>query len=759
MIMNYFALFLDGDNYIEKCLILIKYISKPKSKSLPHITLRFFEEDDPKTDYIDYLTQKKIYYLNVIEPGTFNLEERNGSYVVFLRCESEELEEIDYRPDFPYSRLHITLYEGSDLEYAKNLYAELMKQHWFIRIDFDRPKQLSKQTLGRKVPTSFNFERACEEVLGDQYALADVQNISNAQKLEKIRAILEKLSQHLEHSQSIAPIYADHLSSKDADGFIESSGIINIAGDKYITRDFPDGTAQLSLKDKMVTSPEYARDMAVCALKLFGDDRKSIHFGDSAIGTGALFIAVKRLIDTEKVGQNRQHAFGSAIGVDIDRDRAREAYLRCSKRNLRIILGDALSPKTDLGSKRNMMLVNPPYTRSDYISGEYRGCAKQWAKDITGIDVSKRASLYVYHLLIMHKWLEEDGIAVWLIPTAFLHAEYAQAIQEYLTNKVQLLCLHVYNEKTVQFKDTNIATTVVAFRNHAPDVRIIVKVTWGNSMEQPELSATLSLDKLRDSIGNWRSLIFDTLQKRDRKDGSEIKLSDLFDVKRGLATGANSFFVIKREDAEKHGIPAAALKPILPKARYLHSLIIQDRGDGYPDVDPQLVLIDCSLDEIAIKTSYPAFYSYLQQAKEKDDTGKAIVDRTLVKKRSPWYKQELRDPPLFLLTYMGRDKTNLPPLYFILNRSKAVALNTYILLYPRPWLAELLEADPMLCQELLESLNHVAKNIIAHRARGYSGGLKKIEPNELKKVSLANLPQKVDEAFISLHSNISFPGF
>lgn len=749
MIMNYFALFLDGGNYIEKCLILIKYISRPKSKSLPHITLRFFEENDPKTDYINYLTQKKIFYLDIIEPGTFNLKEQNGSYVVFLRCESEELEEIDYRPDFPYSRLHITLYEGSDLEYAKNLYDELAKQRWLIRMVFDMPKQLSKQTLGRKVPSSFDFDRAYEDVLGDSSILSDVSNLSNAQKLEQIRAILEKLSQHLKHSQFIAPTYVNSTSFGKADYF-DNSVIKRVSEDQedqYFTPEFPEGIARLSIKDKMVTSPEYARDMAACALELFGDDIKYIHFGDSAIGTGALFIAVKRLLDTVNSEQNKQYTVGSAIGVDIDRDRAREAYLRCSSRNLRIILDDALSPETDLGPKRNMMLVNPPYTRSSRIPRKYRSHLQQLAKDITGIDISGKSSLYVYHLLIMHKWLEEDGVAVWLIPTAFLHAEYAKAVREYLTEKVQLLHLHVYNEEAVQFEKANIATTVVAFRNHVPNAQTAVKVTSGNSMKQPSLTAELMLEDFHESIRNWRGLIFETPEKKDIKGISNIKLSDLFDVKRGLATGANSFFVINREKAEEYGIPSVALKPILPKARYLRSLIIHDQGDGYPDVEPQLVLIDCSLDETTIKDNYPAFYEYLQQAKEKDDRGKAIVDRTLVKSRSPWYKQELRDPPRFLLTYMGRDKEELPPLYFVLNQSKAVALNTYILLYPKAWLTALLEADQTLCEKLLESLNHVAENIIAHRARGYSGGLKKIEPNELKDVFLMDLPQKVSEVY------------
>lgn len=163
----------------------------------------------------------------------------------------------------------------------------------------------------------------------------------------------------------------------------------------------------------------------------------------------------------------------------------------------------------------------------------------------------------------------------------------------------------------------------------------------------------------RKEIINWRSLIVHS-KENESKLSLNIKFSSLFDIKRGLATGANSFFVIERKEAKEHGIPDIALKPILPKARYLKSLVISADSNGYPNVEPQMVLIDCDLDEGIIRSKYPAFYDYLQKAKQKDSAGRSIVDRTLVKSRTPWYKQEYRDPPLFLLTYMGRSKKDLP---------------------------------------------------------------------------------------------------
>ena len=153
------------------------------------------------------------------------------------------------------------------------------------------------------------------------------------------------------------------------------------------------------------------------------------------------------------------------------------------------------------------------------------------------------------------------------------------------------------------------------------------------------------------------------------------------------------------------------------------------------------------MNESEIKTKYPSFYEYLQSAKKTDNKGKSIIDRNLIKSRNPWYKQEKRDPPLYLMTYMGRKKENLPSLYFILNKSKAVALNTYILLYPKQWLKELLDEDDSLCEKLLEALNYSAKKEIEQQTRVYSGGLQKLEPNELKELLLYQLPNAIIQKY------------
>lgn len=748
--MNYFALFLNNESYIEKCLTLIKYISNPKSKSLPHITLRLFKEQDDK---LDYIKNKRITYLNIIEPGTFNMETTHGPYIVYLRCESEELEEIDYRPDFPFSRLHITLYEGTDIEYARSLFNLLNKICWHFKLTFDLPKHLSERAIGSGTLQSFNYNSVCRDILGENNFNVPNDITNNQQRLQLVNTILDELTSYLNSqsskSESIGSLYLDKASTQNSNNFVDESkksGFLNVE-DQMIIDGFPENSVNKPIQDAIyVTPPEYARDMAQCALDAFGDDSKKIFFGDSAIGTGALFIAIKRLVDTVNNDENKNYSFASAVGIDIDERMAKEAFLRCSKRDLVVIYGDAISPSIDLGEKRNMMIVNPPYNRHEDIPEAYRKKAKELAEAQTGIQVAANAGLYVYHLLIMDKWLDDNGVAVWLLPSIFLQSRYGKAIRQYLTSNVQLVRLHIYDDEKLQFDDTMISTTIVVFKKIPPVENQKVVVTYGDSIDKPLFSKTFDLGYLNKEIKNWRSIIVNS-KDNELQLSLDMRFSSLFDIKRGLATGANSFFVIERNKAKEYGIPDIALKPILPKARHLHSLVIGAKDDGYPDVEPQMTLIDCDLDEKIIKSQYPRFYDYLQKAKQKDKDGKAIVDRVLVKSRKPWYKQELRKPPLFLLTYMGRNKKDLPPLYFLLNLSNAVALNTYLLLYPKPWLMDIIRDDELLCKKLLAALNDSAKKILSQQTRVYSGGLQKLEPNELKNLPIAKLPDEIAKVY------------
>ncbi len=737
--MKYSALFIQDDSFIEKCLLLVKHIINPESKSLPHITVRVISNKDYRLGLIDELQQETVDHIDVICPDSFNLN-TNGPYVVYLRCESSTLEENNYKPDFPYSRLHLTLYEGNNINFAKSLKQILDNYRWHYTISFAKPRALSVQTVGVKQKSFIQYDQLFEQILGKVPDNEWKEN--DDKKLQLINSVLAKQEIYLLENKSIEK--TPSLNEKDI--------APNKDGVMQVIKDYNNPVIEQYLPEKeddtivYVTPPEYANDMARCAIDAIRGYISEIEFGDSSIGTGSLFIALDRLINIEnKLGDNN-YRIKSAIGVDIDIKTATEAYRRCYRRGLQVIWGDAISD-IDIGSQRNLMIVNPPYDRYQNIDTEYREEARALAKKITGISVSRLAGLYVYHLLIMDKWLSEEGTGVWLLPSSFLYTEYGYAVREYLINNVQLLRIHIYDENRTQFANAMVSTTIIVFRKNAPKKDKAVHVTVGETIGEAKLNFDVSFQQLFDYIDNWQELLLQIKSNgfSENYQGLHEKKAlfrDLFDIKRGLATGANSFFVMSKEKSLEIGIPEIALKPILPKARYVESTVIEADENGNPLVNPRLVLLDCDLKESVIHEKYPKFYDYLQTAKE-GEIGKRIVDRALVRKRNPWYKQEHREPPLFLLTYMGRQKEGTSPLYFLMNKSKAVALNTYILLYPKQWLLDIVASDETICNQLLIALNNSAQKTIKRQTRIYSGGLQKLEPNELKNIEIVGLPDRI----------------
>jgi hypothetical protein len=210
----------------------------------------------------------------------------------------------------------------------------------------------------------------------------------------------------------------------------------------------------------------------------------------------------------------------------------------------------------------------------------------------------------------------------------------------------------------------------------------------------------------------------------------QVVLSDLFKIQRGLATGDNSFFILRREQAAEHHIPEEFLTPVLPSPRYLEVDEVPADTAGNPVLNRRLFLLTCSFPEPEVKAKHLPLWKYLQLGIER-----SIHKGYLCTHRSPWYAQENRPPSPFLCTYMGRHNTGTGrPFRFILNHSKATAPNVYLMLYPKPFLETALKENPGLATKVWQALNQISIRTLTGEGRVYGGGLHKLEPKELGNV-------------------------
>lgn len=302
---------------------------------------------------------------------------------------------------------------------------------------------------------------------------------------------------------------------------------------------------------------------------------------------------------------------------------------------------------------------------------------------------------------------------------------YGETIRKYLTEHVTLLHIHRFEAADMQFEDALVSSALVVFRKEKPNPEGAVRFSYGGSILRPKAQQIVPLYELK---GGHRWTRWSHGLRRQTTTQLATTLTELFDIKRGIATGANEFFIILRRRADELNLPERFLKPILPSPRLLDEPVIEVDEQGFPQIEEQLALIDCDLPETVVQRSYPTLWTYLQ-------TGEAegIRQRYLVGQRQPWYSQEFRQPAPFLCSYMGRFGKR-SPFRFFWNHSRAIAPNVYLMLYPRGALKAILAEQPSAEEVVFRFLQGIHLDDLTHSGRVYGGGLHKLEPSELGQV-------------------------
>ena len=320
---------------------------------------------------------------------------------------------------------------------------------------------------------------------------------------------------------------------------------------------------------QFATPNALAVDIARYVESVIGQTKSGIRFADPSVGSGSFFSAALAVFGSKRIN--------SAIGVELDpvfADAARDLWAGAG---LEVVRGDFTQVVADHSRPPapNVIFANPPYVRHHHMDREDKERLQRLTFKMTGVNVNGLAGLYVYFLRLATAWMEDGGIAAWLVPSEFMDVNYGSALKGFLADRVTLIRAHRFDPDDVQFGDALVSSVVLVFRKAPPPFSHAVEFTFGGTLAEPHARDLVPRERLRESR-KWTA--YPSHSKNDRhilSDGTGPMLGDFFRVQRGIATGCNKFFILDRAEARRRGLPSKYLRPILPGPRHLKTTTIR----------------------------------------------------------------------------------------------------------------------------------------------------------------------------------------
>lgn len=371
----------------------------------------------------------------------------------------------------------------------------------------------------------------------------------------------------------------------------------------------------------------------------------------------------------------------------------------------------------DWNNRYDGIICNPPYFK--FQDFETKDDALQEFQYRLGMNLSGYTNIYALFLLKSVTQLNVDGRCAYIIPSEFLNSDYGKMVKEYLIRLKSLRYIVVFDYSSNVFDDALTTSSIFLFSNDTSKsgvefitifnkeelVRISDQLSFYPNVSLP--SKYVGFDKL-DSTVKWRNYYQGVVSEKYK---NLVEFSKYAKVSRGIASGANDYFLFNNERAQQFSIPSKYLEPIISKANQVSGhFFTKDDFSKLSKSNKDVYLLN------ATDIEHPKVQEYIELGERLE-----VHRKHLTSHRTPWYAVENRLPAPILVSVFSRGG-----LRFIRNESGIRNLTTFHCVF--------LNTHAMKKIDLLFAylLTPISKEIFSDNRREYGGGLEKFEPNDLK---------------------------
>jgi len=450
------------------------------------------------------------------------------------------------------------------------------------------------------------------------------------------------------------------------------------------------------------------------------------HLGAAPQQAASLLHAVDLNPEAARVTRDR---LSSALGLPFD--------------NVRLESFFALTPPGALFGPPNgvdVVIGNPPYIRYQEFAGGARLEALERATH-AGVQLSRLASSWAHFVAHAIAFLRPGGRLALILPAELIHTTYAAPLREHLRRSFEEVHIISFRQSVFPEVQAEVVLLLAAGKGSGAGRLGLAEVEAGADLA--DLAAVLaSAEVFAQGLDSEKwipgytahpgAVTLDHLQER----GLLGPLGEVGKANIGFVSGANEYFVLTPEEADRWRLPEASLRPALVRARQIPGLQVTTAEMALARSQGERCLLWLPRERLSRSEQV-----YVRRG---EDLGYA--ERYKCRVRSPWFRVPGVTTPDAFLTYMSDVVPRL-----CLNQAQVVSSNTlHNIRLPR--------IPAGLRKAFVTAFYNSATLLSCERVgRSYGGGVLKLEPSEADRIlvpsvdlvvrhksSLAKLAPRID---------------
>lgn len=477
------------------------------------------------------------------------------------------------------------------------------------------------------------------------------------------------------------------------------------------------------------TPPSVTKILSDWAIRTPEDKILEPSFG----GCGFLVAARDRLINLGSANVSSQ-----IFGCDIDKfafDQLTEKFGLINVSS-RFILNDFLvvTPQSFSTQIFDAVLGNPPYISHHNMNATQKKNAHTILIN-TGVKLSTKASLWAYFLIHGIDFVKNGGRMAWVLPGSFLNTKYGKETHTILKSNFSKIVAIVLNERIFLAEGAEERTIILLCDNKGEKSSQDLIVHYADSISSLEYYAFLNESVTSENSFSGR-VAHNLLNKYENQTLNSLyarpeihDFGEFADIKIGIVTGDNKFFIVNREYARKHKLTSAILKPIVTKYRMISGLSLKS-DDICRDVDGG---VKCLLvDTTSMRSNSTSLIKYLSTY----PTDKFNRNKTFAK-RAIWHRADDGKTPDAFMSYMQHNGPRIA-----LNNAEITCTNSVHRVYFKQISRK---KQKMLAISFISTLTQISAEI---EGRSYGSGVLKQEPSEARNIKIY-LPNELDTRYVN----------